>query len=156
MLRNFLIVAIFTLFFAGCKSYVPPVENLDLVKEKTFQADYEKVWSALVQWYAENDMSIDLLEKESGLIRTEWFKPCEQCKDCGFMKYNEKWEASVRVRINMILIKKNDGSCILTINQSYKEVPFSFGGRPVILGYVECFSNGLYEYEIFEYIDEKL
>ena len=54
---------------AGCAS-APKTFNFNPVA--TIDAEYDDVWSAVVEYFAVSNLPIDTIEKDSGLIVTSW------------------------------------------------------------------------------------
>lgn len=112
-------------------------------KAKTIQAGYDPTWAAVVDVFAERDWTITNMEKDSGLITTDWMgvtadTPYADCGGSGI--------ASVRatqVRFN-VLVREQDDRATVRVNTSFRQLR-SFDGREIL---VDCTSRGGLEREI--------
>ena len=138
---------------------VTRVQEPDVVSSRVFQADYDSVWLAAVDWFADNDIVIDKIERESGLItakhkiKTGFGLICDEVKmsnlsDRGknmFISLNatvrDKKERGTKVRVNM------SGSF-----EAFARDDFN-GQNHKAVG--NCYSNGEIEKRLFRYIESE-
>lgn len=82
MLKH-LCISLILLFLSGCTAmkysqhtkitYVPPIEQDNLLKSKTYNTTYDKAWKAAVGVFAINNFQIKTMDKNSGIIAAESF-----------------------------------------------------------------------------------
>ena len=119
---------------------------------------YDEVWAAIIETFSEMHFPINIMEKDSGLITTEWFSFSGQSNegwcDCGGLGMNI--EVNRQVRFNVFVKKTSENSCNLKVNCLFEQVYyFSLDeGRSLLKR--PCVSTGLYEREMFEVVKEKL
>ena len=97
---------------------------------QTYSNDFDSVWTAVIESFADNNWPIDNLEKASGLITTDWlslsYAQGTELADCGTdllaipgrattMKFNVFVKASgtgAEVRISCVFKSKEGGQCL--------------------------------------------
>lgn len=57
---------------AGCISIVGGGDDDEYRRAETYQASYDVTWRAVLQSFAELDLPIATIERESGLVATDW------------------------------------------------------------------------------------
>jgi hypothetical protein len=81
-MRNLACFIIVLSFSTSCVT-APKYHSFE--KSWTMPSDYDVVWEAIIEFFAENNWPIDTLEKASGIISSEWVglpRKTEIC-DCG-------------------------------------------------------------------------
>jgi len=85
-----LAIAVLLASLAGCASIkvTEPVErNFD--RSQTYQIPFEKVWVSAVDWFADHNVTIEKIEKGSGLITAKYLlKANDIYLDCGQFEVN--------------------------------------------------------------------
>ncbi|MBN2314459.1 MAG: hypothetical protein JXM79_11055 [Sedimentisphaerales bacterium] len=146
-----------TLF--GCApAYVQPQIN----PEGIYEADYNAVWSALVETFSKNNYPIKAIEKESGIITTDYIAfPTPPVWGTGTFdnmavspeRYNAMWmPRSGRCTISAYASAVDPNQTKLRINTHIEAFDSSkFGG-----GWKICYSNGYLEYNILDDIRKRI
>ena len=146
-----LVLATICFLFASCASTPPPriIENSFAI-----EGNYDSVWSAVIETFAELQIPIDNMEKDSGLITTDWIdftgQTNEDYCDCGNLGINI--ERSRTGKFNAFLKRDAENSCKLTVNCQFEQT-FSFGDN---LYKRKCVSTGTLEREIYDRVLAKL
>ena len=98
-----LLLALQLMLVVGCAT---APGKYSVVKDFPHSADYDKVWSAVIDTFAELNLPIANLEKASGLITTDWGEvPGEFC-DCG--KPGLAQQSAPEGKFNVFVRKFND------------------------------------------------
>jgi len=118
------------------------------------EESYDPVWSALIETFAELQLPIQNMEKDSGLIITDWIEFTGQSNedycDCGGLGINI--EINRLGKFNVFVKKITENSCQITVNCQYQQT-ISFGDN---ISKRKCISTGNLEREIFDLIKEKI
>lgn len=119
------------------------------------EGEYDKVWAAVVETFAELQIPIDNMEKDSGLITTDWIdfsgQTNEDYCDCGSLGINT--EVNRTGRFNVFVRKVSEKSCEMRVNTMYEQ-RFRFGNGPLYKR--TCVSTGNLEKETYAMVVEKL
>ncbi len=126
-----------TLLLTACAT---PPQIHEFQKTWTVPSDYDQTWSATVQLFAENGWPIATLEKDSGIIVSDWVNLGTQGghADCG-----SPGLAIVQGRESKfnVFIQDDESGPILTINTNFREKR-SFDNQSF---YSACTSTGSLE-----------
>ena len=57
---------------AGCKRGITPPKEFDFKPVSTIHGNYDSVWAAVVEFFAATNLPIKTIEKDSGLITSNW------------------------------------------------------------------------------------
>ena len=135
----------FALVFAACAT-APVARQFD--RTATFPgADFDAVWNAVIDLFGERGWAIDNMEKNSGLITTDWMTADESYLDCGSAgalgrNYDQMG------RFNIVAREQSDGVS-LTVNTTWRARRQVLDGNP---GATECFSTGVLERVVHEQV----
>jgi len=131
MKKYFPIIMIFILFFTGCATYTPIRELPEAEKEKIttriYNYDYETVFSAIISVCYDSDKLIDKMDKEIGLITTEW--ETESASDAAIRKAVIGL-GQQRAKWNFRVIKLDDNNTKVKAT-FYREVQSTFGWEKI-------------------------
>lgn len=148
-----ILFCIMTLVFsaAGCATAPKP---RTVEKSFTYDNGYDAVWSAVVSVFAELNLPIANMEKDSGLITTDWIgfdgtKNDDYC-DCGGAGITV--EVSRKGRFNVFVKSLADGATSLQVNTTYQAVR-TFGDAAST---IQCYSTGSLEAKISDMVTDKL
>jgi len=140
-----------SLFAIGCATAPAPrtIENSFFI-----ESDYDSVWSALIETFAELQLPIDNMEKDSGLITTDWVEfrgqTNEDYCDCGssgiYMEINRLGKFNVFVK------KSTENSCKMTVNTMWEQT-LQFSDT---VSKRKCVSTGNLEKEIYDLVTAKI
>lgn len=172
IILNVLLVILFAVCFTACSGssaeYEMPKDRV-IEKQKTINKSYDIVWQEVVDWFAFHNSPIKTLDKNSGLIASDYNLSVEQTKeyiDCGkvisgqtnafgvevtFMRYENP-----KGNFNILIKKIDETSTKVTINFfSESELnQYNRQGSQVYSQKVTCVSKGILEKEIFDAISK--
>ena len=143
MLKPFLVLA---LCFASCAT---PPQIHEFQKTWTVPSSFDKTWSATVQLFAEHGWPIDTLEKDSGIIVSDWIQ-LNGSESAAFVDSGNAGLAYVRSREAKfnVFIQNEGANPSLTVNTNFRE-QWTFDQQ---VWYQECTSLGVLEARLHEEI----
>lgn len=105
-----------------------------------------------MEFFAERNLSIKTIEKDSGIIYAEPAIFNDNYADCGsFGAYKATDDVEGIVRLNVFVRTTNSGQTKVTVNTSFNDIfyndPFIYGRKKV-----ECQSTGVLEKEILDFV----
>lgn len=111
-------------------------------------ASYDATWSAVIEVFASHNWPIQNMEKDSGLITTDWMSldGYEHGADCGSAPLASKNGRGVRFNV---LVREADGGARVTVNTTMREAR-SFDGNHFM---VDCQSTGALEAAVHGMVD---
>jgi len=141
----------------GCATAPAPRQ---IVKAFTIEAPFDDVWVAVIDSFADMNLPIVNMEKDSGLITSDWIgyprgKAGNVYCDCGGLGI---WmELEREGRFNVFVRKITENSCDLKVNCLYRQTiqPATAKGSDSIK-VRNCVSTGKLEAEMFEIVESKL
>ena len=155
-MKRLVFVAILVLFVTvinGCAVAPKP-----RIIEKSFdlEYDYDAVWQSVIHTFAEHMYGIDNMEKDSGLITTDWHDLSNTLKsyaDCG--SGGLCTSTGRRVKFNIFLRKHSNNKVNLTVNCDFEELRdcTALTGK---MGFAQCVSTGELEARLYKEIMGKL
>jgi len=139
----------------------------DFAKSRTYSAGLDETWGAVIAVLTEFEFPFDLVERESGLVTTEWVTVGPYSTNTGWgktlevtlnsliscnVKDSNDIPADTRCKLN-VLVQSGDGGTSVTTNSK-----FQGWKKPVMkTPYWEpCNSTGELETRIFQAISERL
>ena len=136
-IRTTMMIVGVAVLLTGCAT-APKVHEFQ--KTWTVPSTYDKAWSATVQLFAENGWPITTIEKDSGIIVSDWVSLGTQSghADCGSagLAIVQRREAKFNV-----FIQESDSGPVLTVNTNFRELR-SFDNQSF---YADCTSTGSLE-----------
>ena len=152
-----LILGLACLFFAYCATAPAP---RTITSAFPIEASFDDVWAGVIDSFAEMNLPIANMEKDSGLITTDWItyplgKAGKVYCDCGGLGLNV--EISREGRFNVFLRKIDGNSCELKVNCLFSQriQPVMAEGATGITRR-NCVSTGKLEADMFEMVKSKL
>lgn len=150
MRKSGLLLIMLAVACAGCATAPAP---RTIINAFSFSTSLDTVWSATVETFAELNLPIDNMEKDSGLITTDWINFTgtgnkEWC-DCGGLGIAV--ENSRRGKFN-VFVKQTGTTVSVRVNCQFQQVA-SLGGTVVNR---ECVSTGSLESRINSLIASKV
>ncbi|MHA1331777.1 MAG: hypothetical protein ACTSR2_11940 [Candidatus Hodarchaeales archaeon] len=146
-----LLLGLLCIFFLGCATAPPPRQIQNIF---TVEADFDKVWTALIDTFADLQVPIENMEKDSGLIITDWIDITGQTNedycDCGGLGIFS--EVARLGKFNVFVKKLTENSCELRVNCQFQQT-IEFGEERSAR---RCVSTGNLEAEIYRIIDSKV
>ena len=159
MKNIFLFIAILSLVGCATVKITPPVDN-KIERTRTVNKDFEATWIKAVDWFAEHNVTIDKIEKSSGLITAKYLlKADSKHLDCG--------EIETSGFLGEPIIHRN-GMLNLTVREISKRTTratvnffgrFTLEGRDswdsrIVTAEGNCISTGILEDSILDYMYE--
>ena len=141
---------------ALCISCAAPPVVTEFDDSVTLEHDYDAVWSAVIELFAERSWPIETIEKDSGIIVTERLKlnvgleEMAKYADCGKDILGES-RLPWTVKFNLFAKKGSAGETIVRINAGFRSLEVAGGTAPV-----DCASKGYLEAQLFEQLRELL
>ena len=143
------LVAIFLL--TACAT---PPKPRQIISAFPIEHPYDLVWQAVVETFAELQLPIMNMEKDSGLIVTDWIDFTGQNNsgycDCGGLGINI--EVNRTGKFNVFVKKVTNDSCEVKINTMYQQT-LKFGD---VISQRKCLSTGKLEEEFYKLVKDKL
>lgn len=148
-----LVLGLICLFFYGCATAPVPRQ---IVNTFPIEKPFDDVWQAVIESFAELQLPIENMEKDSGLITTDWIdftgqKNTDYC-DCGGLGMNI--EVNRVGKFNVFVKKTSGDSCEIQINCMYQQTIRD--ALSEITTKRKCVSTGNLEAEMFNLIKSKL
>ena len=141
-------------FLVGCMS--APVPRT-IVSSWTIDKPYDQIWSAIVEVFAEKNLTISAMEKVSGLISTKEISfgaDPNGFSDCGGMGINVVNDKIGK--FNVFLKQMPDGTCQMHVNAFFLMTSYSALDTHRTLYTTNCVSTGKLEAEIWTSVLEKI
>lgn len=154
-MKKMTVLFVLALISAGCAQpfIKPKIEN-----SKTFQASYDSVWKAVVEVFAEETYPIKAVEKESGIISTDFIEfPNPQNPNSEFYKLAVRpdWWASLwrsaRYTVNAFVFSKEPNLTTVKVNTHIEAFEYNTSNQWHI-----CYSTGVTEKSLLRLIDTKV
>lgn len=140
-----LLLVIFTV--VGCGTM--PKEHF-FNKQVKISNEYDIVWSAIVSFFAENNVPIKTIDKSSGLIVAESQVFPEVWADCGKASFVE-FRSDAIGTFNIFALKQTGGGVNVSVNSSFHCNRYdTLNGVP--MGRMQCNSTGVFERMLLDYI----
>ena len=149
-----------TLLLTACAVGTTTVQKLDVRNSQIYMDDYSAVWESTIDWLASNNIPLDKMDKESGLISSRYALAANnEYLNCGeptgqIGLFKARFEG-IYGNINIIVRDKEAG---------VKVTASVFGGADVVLrnGYgvivsttnVQCYTNGVLERDLLDSIGQ--
>lgn len=152
MKKNLIIVLLFCSGISSC-AYAPAPRQI--VSSFPIDRPFDTVWSAVIEVFAELQLPIQTLEKDSGLIVSDWINLVGQDNygycDCGKLVMLDEVD---RVgKFNVFVKKTGESSCEIKINSQFQQ---SYVDLDHIIYKRNCVSTGKLEAEIYNMVKEKV
>jgi len=121
--------------------------------EKSMRTDgtFDQTWSAVIEVFADRNWAIQNMEKDSGLITTDWMS---LGSDSSFADCGGSGIASVakrEIRFN-VLVREEESGARITVNATFRELR-TFDNQ---VAYVDCTSTGNVEQLVHELVETSL
>lgn len=121
------------------------------------EAAFNEVWQAVIESFAEFQFPIMNMEKDSGLITTDWIDFTGQKNtdyaDCGKPVFGLA-EGSRNGRFNVFVKRTSANSCEVKVNCMYRQTLVKLNGD--FYKNKSCISTGKLEADMFEIVKSKI
>ncbi|MCK4306066.1 MAG: outer membrane protein assembly factor BamC [Candidatus Eisenbacteria sp.] len=137
-----LVTIVFLLAALGCATVPKPTT---FSNSQVYQDDFDAVWTAVIEAFADNSWSIDNIEKASGLITTDWMRATNRSPvlaDCGKDIVGEPSEGvlgEILLRFN-VFVKSTAAGHAMRVTCTFKTVKDDSG----------CLSKGVVEARLMD------
>lgn len=142
------------LLFWGCMARAPQARTI--VNTFPIQSAFDSVWQAVIETFADLNLSIDNMEKDSGLIVTDWIDFSGQTNegycDCG--KLGVDREETREGKFNVFVKRIDAISCEVKVNCVYQQRYYSPLDGKIYTR--QCVSTGYLEAGMFDLIRSKV
>jgi len=148
-LKKLLLVAT-AFILPACASAAPPPVTTDV--RHAYQAPFDAVWEATVQVFAEHNIPIENIEKDSGIISTDWALVQKDDSDCGGtgMFYHRDRQGQFNVFIHEV----GNRAIEVQVNTQFRVSVYDLNGR--YTGLKTCSSTGTIESAIQDGINARI
>lgn len=158
-----LCVCVVVLGALGCEPPRPAVPPRPIEKQKVIPRSFDEVWQTAVTWFATHNMPIKNLDKQSGLISTEYSLPTDQvarymdCSAAAASGGDVEVEAPTG-NFNLLIQGRHDGSTDVSVNVFFSCTVKYYGQEGLLVTErvlqstqkKDCESTGALEREIWE------
>ncbi|GLQ20395.1 hypothetical protein ACFFUB_02385 [Algimonas porphyrae] len=148
-MKTALMLAAAALVVAGCAT-TPQTYNFD--NSRSVDATFDRTWESVISYFAENNIPIATLEKDSGIIvaKNERYTPgaMKTFADCAsaFMMTNDVGQIDVNVFVRPV----DDNTTSVQVNTSYSMRQSGAYGSSAV---ETCNSNGTLEEALLDRIE---
>lgn len=150
------LLAVSTVGCANIKVSGPADYSYD--RSRTYPISFEKTWIRAVDWFADHNVTIDKVEKGSGLITAKYLlKAGDAYLDCGKIEVNgtlgpARIESYAALNVTVRGVSENETKVNANVFGEYKlDGRDAWDGRSVTSS-GRCVSNGNLEKDILNYI----
>lgn len=153
------------IFLAGCTAptLIPPDEPTHDTSQN-FSADYDSVWEATVDWFSDRNIPIKQIEKDSGLIASDYsLRTGQDILDCGYLEggsgmtlVSEDHTANLNVRVRAVNAEESTVSLNVFGESNYLyQNPMDRSVTETVTS-DNCVSTGALEGELFDFISASI
>jgi hypothetical protein len=146
-MKTTLVLALFTILVALSCASAPKAHSFN--RTNTFPVDLDATWSAVIDAFGELNIPIDNLEKDSGLITTDWMRVEKDYMDCGGSGISV--DSNHRGRFNVVVRQEGAGTK-MTVNSVFTATR-SFGDSSAERS---CVSTGFLENTLHRLVAERI
>ena len=152
-------LVVLSLLLTACVSVrsTPPVEQT-FERSRTYNASFDQVWLRAVDWFADHNVMIEKIERESGLITAKYLLVADQdYLDCGTVKMSGTSGKTIDRYGSLNVTVRQRGPGVTQVNVNFfGEFTASaydpWNGR-VITTSGRCVSKGTVEQLVLAYIE---
>ena len=143
------------LLMYGCVTIeVSQPEPVDMERSRVLELDYDTTWFKAVDWFADHDIPIGMIEKPSGLLIPEqriwadesWVK-CGEYQVRGSVVDRIEYSGSMNITVRPVT---NDTTAV-SVNFFAEGKVFTEQGQS---GHLLCTSTGVFERRILDFIED--
>lgn len=163
-MRNSLYILVTSFAMVGCSGtmHITPAEPKPIQSSFSFDTSYDQAWLLAVDWFAENNIVIDKIEKDSGLITAKYdLRLYPSALNCGDVQPSTL--ATVRsmnkvANLNMTVrdIDKDKTRVNINIAGSYNGTAYDEGWGKTLTFSGLCYSTGTLEQSVANYISNRI
>ena len=140
------------ILLTSCATAPPPAVTTH--RQLEYDASFEEAWDAVIEAFAEHNIPIDNMEKDSGIITTDWFPSSKDEMDCGsagFLGYDRNRKA----RFNVFVHDSDSemGRVEVQVNTAFQASRYVDNN---LVGEVECSGKGILQKKFHDAIQARL
>ncbi|MBB3140219.1 hypothetical protein ACGTN6_00955 [Halomonas sp. THAF12] len=162
-MKKIILAAAASLTLAGCAgpSVMPPNTSTGNQTE-AYSADFDSVWEGAVDWFAVNNIPIKNIEKDSGIIGSEYTLGANYSQiDCGTVNPGAMHillNQNVVANINVLVRETSAGTTVQpnVFGHGTAMLRDNWNGMPVQLRLDNCVSTGELERSLHQYLSRSL
>ena len=147
--------------FIICSGYTPP-KTYTIVNELNINKPYDIIWEKLISWFTSHNTPIKNIDKESGLLTTEYSLSVSDSKkymDCGdagtkFGQYRKMENPKGNFNVTVKKIKDDNTQVIINVFFNTNLKVYDIDGNLTSTELINCSGKGKLEKEIFDYISK--
>ena len=154
-------ISLITIVLNGCASLdVTPPISYDVERNRVYNMNYESTWLKSVDWFADHNVTIEKIEKTSGLITAKYrLQADETFLDCGNIQTRGTVEPEINRSgsLNVTVRENSDSQTTVNVNFSGDFEFFALDvwtSRTITTSGV-CVSTGEIERWILDFIGNK-
>lgn len=147
---------------SGCASGPPPVPRLQ-VAATGYEADFDRTWNAVNDVLSEQRLPIKAIEKDSGLVTTEFVNSGGRYiywgKKDGAGQQVSTWADKTRYFLNIRVRDRKGGGTTVDVLPHVEYMRYEYNAtlkRTVEAGWEACESHGDIENSIYDALSAKL
>lgn len=163
MKKLFLVAALASTALAGCAGpTLQPPSSATMDRSETYSADFDQVWERAVDWFATNNIPIKNIEKDSGIIGSEYSLGSNYSQvDCGAFDPGDMhvlYDQVVVANINVLVRKGSNGTSVQpnVFGQGTFMLRDVWNGVPSTMKAERCVSTGELENDLHRYLRANL
>ena len=139
---------------SACATYTPPVEK-DFAKTKIINTSYDQAWEKATEWFANGNVPIKNIAKDSGLIATDYkLRASSRDIDCGTLGQMDAFQ-NKRANMNIFIKEVSPTSVSVSINVFGNAIVTTMAGSAYATSKdVECVSTGSLEKSILDAVKQ--
>ena len=142
-------VLILLFFVTGCANVVAP-KNYSVMAQDVVLKDFDSTWKRISEFFGKNNININAMEKESGLITAETTRFPESF-DCGSASYTKDQDPVGR--FNVFATGEGDITRVrFTVDAVVNRCTVNGYGQCVDSYLVNCNSRGTLESSFYNYL----
>lgn len=152
-----------TTALAGCAGpSVTPPGAAPSDQSQVYSADFDRVWENTVDWFAVNNIPIKNIEKDSGIIGSEYSLGANYSQvDCGTVDPGDMHilqDVSVVANINVLVREASGGTAVQpnVFGHGKATLYDALNSRPATLKLEDCISTGELEESLHQYLNTQL
>lgn len=115
----------------------------DVETQQTFPADFDKVWSALIETLSDQQFPLETIDKASGLVTTKTMTDSRGETMVCATRFDEAHRTSLN-----LFVKKTDGGTRVKVNATFRAMRDDQA--------ITCYSSGAIEKSLFDGIKKNL
>lgn len=162
LLRIIATISLATLVACSGTMHITPPEYRQVQNSYSYRVSYDQAWLLVVDWFAENNVTIDKIEKTSGFISAKYnIRLHPNALDCGEIKVSilatlQRYEETANVNVTVRPVDANNTKVNVNISGSYEGMGHDHGWGKKLPFSGPCVSTGEFEKSVANFISTRL